>query len=189
MTGKGKGNRRTLDPISPTKLCVLRVEGCHRWPCGPWPVDPAQARPIWPGPSTARPVSHRARASPAREPCPGLGRHPSPWAGTARHENSRQARCGPFTTAPQPARLLPPSAPSSPPHFPLARQRPLTSSPNSLCVSSTAVRRCRFRLPLLSSRSLPPAPLPLLSSTSDSDAAQPLPLIEPPPSSLALVTA
>jgi len=28
VTGKGKGNRRTLDPISPTKLRVLRVGGC-----------------------------------------------------------------------------------------------------------------------------------------------------------------
>ena len=83
----------------------------------------------------------------------------------------------------------PPSAPSSPPHFSTSTAAPLTSSPNSLCVSSTAVRRRRFRLPLLSSRSLPPAPLPLLSSTSDSDAAQPLHLTEPPPPSLALVTA
>ena len=65
---------------------------CYRCPSTVQPVSPPEAQPIWPGPNTAWPGPNRARAGPAHYPCPGLGRHPSPWAGTARYGVSRPAR-------------------------------------------------------------------------------------------------
>ena len=88
---------RTAGTQSQKQLCALAgtawpAPPFYRWPCGPRPKGPARARQIWPGPNTARPGQNRARASPTRTPCSGLGRTPRPWASTARHGSCKPGR-------------------------------------------------------------------------------------------------
>jgi hypothetical protein len=73
----------------------------YRWAFGPQHGGPPESTGFWPGPSTARPANHRARAGPARMPCPGVGRHPVTLGGTARPVKWRPARQRPEKPPPR----------------------------------------------------------------------------------------
>ena len=66
-----------------------------RCQCSPQLVGPPKARPIWPSPSMTQPAPRHAWDSPPCQPCQGLGCHPSPWAGPARHGVSLPSRWWP----------------------------------------------------------------------------------------------
>ena len=156
--------------------------GRYRWPCGPRPKGPARARQIWPGPSTARPSQNRARASPTRTSCPGLGRTPRPWAGTARHGSCRPGRRRPANFhRPQPSphthplQTLDLSLPDSPgrPEW----RSPAPSSPQAqrppLLVAAAPPRR-------LWAVASSPSPLLAVEIRRRAPPAAPYPLLLPP---------
>jgi hypothetical protein len=70
--------------LSTAEAEYISVGSCcaYTWLCSPRPVGMARRTTIWPGPSTARPGGHRARAGPARRSGTCLGRHHGPWHGT-----------------------------------------------------------------------------------------------------------
>jgi hypothetical protein len=69
---------------------VLQYPRHYTWPCSPRPGGPARGPAFWPGPSTARPGGHRARAGPAWGTRPCLGRHPGTWHGTSMARSKRR---------------------------------------------------------------------------------------------------
>ena len=136
----------------------------YRCPCSPQPVSSSEARSIWPGPSTARPGPNCARAGPARSPCPGLGRHPSPWAGTARHGVSRPARYWPANSNGQ-------DSPAQQRPLPLPFSRRAAPPPLPSLVQRRSARAPASRSPPFSRSA--PAPVPAPASRPETATASP----------------